>query len=239
MKIKFIGTGSSINSKRIGASVLIEDSILIDAPPAANSILWKDNINFEKISHIFISHLHGDHYFGLPFVLMEYGLKKKVSELKIYGPHSLEDNVKNVLRLGFPNEDFNIIKENSKSQFYKLNNVINVEPLRINVNPFKVQHLDMEAYGFIVDNACSKTLITADTELFEGLEKNIIDCACIIIDGTTLKGGLKGHISFEEIEMLAERFPLKKFYITHRGEYSYKNKKNNIFLPIDGEVINV
>lgn len=239
MNVKFIGTGSSINSKRIGASILIEDSILIDAPPAANSILWKDDINFEKISHIFISHLHGDHYFGLPFVLMEYGLKKKVSELKIYGPHSLEDNVRKVISLGFPNEDFNIIKENSKSQFYKLNNAINIEPLKITVNPFKVQHLDMEAYGFIVDNAFVKILITADTELFEELEKNIIDCDYIIIDGTTLKSGLRGHISFEEIEMLAERFPFKNFYITHRGEYSYKNKKNNIILPIDGEIINV
>lgn len=241
MKIKFIGTGSSINSKRIGASILIEDSVLVDAPPAANSILWKNDIDFEKISHIFISHLHGDHYFGLPFILMEYELKKKDTELKIYGPQLLENNVRKILSLGFPNEDFNLIIEKSRSQIYKLNlkNVINIESLKLNVKPFKVHHLDMEAYGFIVDNSYNKILITADTELFEGLVKNIIECDCIIIDGTTLKGGLKGHISFEEIEILAEKFPLKNFYITHRGEYNHKNKKNNIILPIDGEVINV
>lgn len=237
MKIQFIGTGSSINSKRFGASILIENSVLIDTPPAANSILKRENIIFEELSHIFISHLHGDHCFGLPLILMEYGLNKKKSDLSIYGPLLLENMAEKIVSLGFPNEEWELIKKNSKAIFHFIDADIKIDELNILVESFPVRHLGMEAYGFVVQDSKTNLLITADTELFGMLNKKIENCNNIIIDGTTLAPGLKGHISYQEIQQLAVKFPDKLFFVTHRGEYLFEQKQKNIIIPLDGEIV--
>lgn len=47
-------------------------------------------IRRSKINHIFISHLHGDHYFGLIGLLTSLGLNHRINDLHIYAPKSLE-----------------------------------------------------------------------------------------------------------------------------------------------------
>lgn len=44
-----------------------------------------------RINHIFISHLHGDHYFGLPGLITSYGLMNRIADLHLYGPAPLKD----------------------------------------------------------------------------------------------------------------------------------------------------
>lgn len=47
-------------------------------------------IKRSRINHIFISHLHGDHYFGLPGLITSYGLMSRVNDLHLYGPPPLK-----------------------------------------------------------------------------------------------------------------------------------------------------
>lgn len=44
-----------------------------------------------RINHIFISHLHGDHYFGLPGLITSYGLLGRVHDLHLYAPSPLQN----------------------------------------------------------------------------------------------------------------------------------------------------
>jgi len=48
-------------------------------------------IRRSRINHIFISHLHGDHYFGLPGLITSYGLMNRTQDLHLYAPASLKD----------------------------------------------------------------------------------------------------------------------------------------------------
>jgi ribonuclease Z len=51
----------------------------------------KYKVGFSKINHIFISHLHGDHFFGLVGLLATFGILNREKELHIYGPKGIKE----------------------------------------------------------------------------------------------------------------------------------------------------
>jgi ribonuclease Z len=51
----------------------------------------KYKVGFSKINHIFISHLHGDHFYGLVGLLSTYGILNREKELHIYGPKGIKE----------------------------------------------------------------------------------------------------------------------------------------------------
>lgn len=62
--------------------------------------LRKNKIKFSRINHIFISHLHGDHFFGLPGLISTFRLLGREKELHIYGPKGLKKVISLLLKLG-------------------------------------------------------------------------------------------------------------------------------------------
>lgn len=64
---------------------------LLDCGEGTQSRLLKYDLNFQKIDVIFISHLHGDHYLGLPGLLNTMSLNGRKKPLLIVGPHGLGD----------------------------------------------------------------------------------------------------------------------------------------------------
>ena len=78
-----------INNKRI----------LIDCGEGTQVQLRKFKIKFSSINLIFISHLHGDHFFGLIGLLNTFGLLNRKNDLHIYGPKGLKEIIELQLKL--------------------------------------------------------------------------------------------------------------------------------------------
>jgi ribonuclease Z len=70
---------------------IAERFFLIDCGEGTQMQLRKFKARFQSINHIFISHLHGDHFFGLPGFLATMHLLGRKNELTIYGPKELEE----------------------------------------------------------------------------------------------------------------------------------------------------
>ncbi|HEV2479071.1 MAG TPA: ribonuclease Z [Puia sp.] len=72
--------------------VTMEDQIfLVDCGEGTQMQMAKYKIRRSKINHIFISHLHGDHYFGLIGLLTSMGLLGRTQELHLYAPPALHE----------------------------------------------------------------------------------------------------------------------------------------------------
>ena len=67
------------------------DLFLVDCGEGTQIQMIKYKIRRSRISHIFISHLHGDHYFGLVGLINSFGLLNHLQDLHIYAPSPLQE----------------------------------------------------------------------------------------------------------------------------------------------------
>jgi len=74
-------------------------SFLIDCGEGTQVQLRKYGVKFSKINHIFISHLHGDHFFGLVGLISTFRLLNRENELHIYGPIGIKEIITLQLKL--------------------------------------------------------------------------------------------------------------------------------------------
>ncbi|MET0758899.1 MAG: ribonuclease Z [Flavobacterium sp.] len=72
---------------------------LIDCGEGTQVQLRKNKIRFSKINHIFISHLHGDHFYGLVGLVSTFMLLNRTADLHIYGPKGIKEVITLQLRL--------------------------------------------------------------------------------------------------------------------------------------------
>jgi ribonuclease Z len=72
---------------------------LIDCAEGTQVQLRKNKIKFSKINHIFISHLHGDHFYGLIGLVSSFMLLNRTTDLHIYGPKGIKEVITLQLRL--------------------------------------------------------------------------------------------------------------------------------------------
>lgn len=72
---------------------------LIDCGEATQVQLRRNKVKFSKINHIFISHLHGDHLYGLIGLVSTFMLLSRTDDLHIYGPKGIKEIITLQLRL--------------------------------------------------------------------------------------------------------------------------------------------
>lgn len=106
MKIQFLGTGAGVpstlrNLSSIALKLLDErnEIWLFDCGEGTQQRILKTSLKPRKVSKIFVTHLHGDHIFGLPGFLSSRAFQGGDTPLTIYGPKGIKDFVLTSLRV--------------------------------------------------------------------------------------------------------------------------------------------
>ena len=146
LSVTILGNNSAVptHNRHPTAQVLqtLDHTFLIDCGEGTQMQMNLYKIRRNKISRIFISHLHGDHYFGLIGLLTSLGLNRRTADLHIYSPKPLKEIIE--LQLNACNADlpyslaFHLIE----------NEQIIFEDKKIVVESFKVNHR-IECWGFL------------------------------------------------------------------------------------------
>jgi ribonuclease Z len=112
-KITILGSSGALPAYgRHPASQLIEiqnRSFLVDCGEGAQMQLMRLQANFHRINHIFISHLHGDHYLGLMGLIFTMHLQRRVNDLHLYSHRGLDEIITSHLRYSRSSPNFKII----------------------------------------------------------------------------------------------------------------------------------
>ena len=82
---------------------------LIDCGEGTQMELRKHKVKFNQIKHIFISHLHGDHCFGLIGLISTFRLLNREADLHVYGPKGIKELIMLQMKLSKSWIDFNLI----------------------------------------------------------------------------------------------------------------------------------
>lgn len=93
-EVTILGCGSALPTTRHFASAQVvnlrEKLFMIDCGEGAQMQLRRSRLKFSRLNHIFISHLHGDHCFGLMGLISTFGLLGRTAKLHIYAPALLD-----------------------------------------------------------------------------------------------------------------------------------------------------
>ena len=94
-EVSILGCGSALPTSRhfpTSQVVNVRDKLfMIDCGEGAQMQLRRCKLKFTRLNHIFISHLHGDHCFGLFGLISTFGMLGRTAELYIHAPHDLEE----------------------------------------------------------------------------------------------------------------------------------------------------
>lgn len=100
-ELNILGCGSALPTTRhlpTSQVVNLRDKLyMIDCGEGTQRQWRKSRLKFSRLNHIFISHLHGDHCFGLPGLISTLGLLGRTAELHIYSPKGLQELLSPIL----------------------------------------------------------------------------------------------------------------------------------------------
>jgi ribonuclease BN (tRNA processing enzyme) len=203
MHVTPLGTGGAFDEYE--TCYLVNDSVLIDC--GSSSIKRAFIFGWaEDITHVFLSHIHADHIGGFEalYYYRKYVLNKPINE--VYCPGEFYKLAKQMPFLRYDSDkDFRF---NYLANYYSNFVFIDTEFGKIGVQPFPVQHGNLEAYGFaIIDQATGKLLvISGDTDGPVNARRSRFDLMFHDIGWEGIPGSADGHKVHPREAELVEAF---------------------------------
>jgi len=149
ISVTILGSNSAIPTlTRRPTSQLVsvnQDYTLVDCGEGTQVQLRKYGVKFQRIARILISHLHGDHYFGLIGLINTMHLLGREKELHIYAPSQLQEILNIQLKAASSHLRFPIIYHDLNSD--NVGVIFENKNLSISTTPLKHR---IECYGFII-----------------------------------------------------------------------------------------
>ncbi len=148
MQITFLGTSSAVPTRTRNVSSWAlrlpqrSEAWLFDCGEGTQHQILRSDIRISQITRIFVTHLHGDHIFGLPGLLASAGMAGHASRIDLYGPAGLDDYLQGVLRTSQTHLAYPI-----KVHTLKAGKVFEDEEFRVSCAP--LQHR-VTAFGYRV-----------------------------------------------------------------------------------------
>lgn len=241
MKVELIGTGS-IGAKELSACALINDEIMIDMPNGVVKRLKQTGHDVMKIKNILITHLHGDHFFDIPFFMLERYFYKPTEMMKIYCPIGGRDKIFQLFNLGFPG-DYEKIKDYINIEFIEFDELKN-EKLsnEIFVDSKLVDHAELKpAHGFIIKSENKKIGFSGDSRFCNTIEEIVEESDVSVLDMSSAEHVSPAHLGMPDIEKICDKYKNKTIVATHIQDYTRVMAKSknieNLIVPDDGYCI--
>ena len=230
LKIITMGTGNAFaHEKSFQSAHYIEidgKKIMLDCGPAILSAAQHSDVDVSDLEYLFISHLHGDHMSGVPFLLLNYKyVIHRKSPLTIIGPKGLRDQIDFAIRGSYPSlitEDLYKVIELHVNQEFKIYD-------HILVRPFEAYHIpDSFCYSISLGNL--KVVYSGDNELQEGQLIEFDSTTVLIHELTTMDSTQGGHTSWELMKKYLDNILSKTKYVllVHTSE-DVRNEPNQTF----------
>ncbi|TYU18390.1 ribonuclease Z [Listeria monocytogenes] len=193
MELVFLGTGAGVPSRgrnvtSIALSMLNERNTiwLFDCGEATQHQIMRSQIKLSKLEKIFITHLHGDHIFGLPGLLSSRSFQGGESDLTIYGPVGITEYVETSLRLSGTRLTYKII-------FNEIEPGLIFEDNMFSITVDELDH-GLRSFGYRIVEKDKPGALNADKLIDDGVEPGPIfqkikkGETVILADGSVING---------------------------------------------------
>jgi len=237
VRIIFLGNGDAFNTHgRLFTSILVDGSfrILFECGPTTIYALEKKHIPINSITHIIVTHNHGDHIGGIPFILLNLRHINK-NKISVICPNSTKKLIPKIYRQFFNDNNFentyDVFSPNSKLPFH-LRNISGTHSV-----PSLIYRLELDGKSIVY---------TGDTSKMD-LSKFAKYADILIHEASSLnpEAGQFGHSTPFEAAETAKQSKVKLLALTHSPKLSGAVKKKvqrifkNTIFPRDLQEIDI
>lgn len=220
--VTFLGTGDAFgHGGRLQPCIMLDtlsERFLLDCGTTATLAMHRYGVDPNGIDAILLSHLHGDHFGGLPFFILDAQLhSKRKSPLTIAGPTGTRERIKAAMEVMFPGSS-------SIQQKFQIH-VTELAPETLwNHKTMAVHTLEVvhpsgsPALAFRIELKGKVIAYTGDTEWFDGLLPFLKDADLLIAESYFYEKQIKYHLDYRTLIDHMPALNPKKLLITHMSQ---------------------
>lgn len=219
-QVRVLGSGTGLCTPRYWSGLLVDEDILLDAPPTTGIHLRRMAVDARRLRHVFISHLHADHVFGLVFLYLEFLFERsRTAPLTIVGPTGIEQYVETLFRIAYPFEGRRPAGAHPLPlEFREVSGPTDLVfgDLACRAVPMVHHPARLESYGYRLARGGRTVAYSGDTTAVEPVVDLAGGSDVLIVECTNLRGNQGDHLCVRDIAALRERLPATtKIWVTH------------------------
>lgn len=218
-KITVVGCGDAFASgKHLHTCFHLKSahsSLLLDCGATAYFGLKKQGINIGDIDTIVISHFHGDHYGGIPFLLLEAAVGRREEPLTIISPPTGKERITRLLEQLYPGSEV-LSKLNLDFKTYVSSGVLQANHWEIRAVP--VMHTpDTLPHGLRIKAGDTVISYSGDTAWTPALIELAKDADLFICECNFFDSDVEGHLNYKIFQAHDDQLRYKRLLLTHLG----------------------
>lgn len=220
LRLRFLGSGDAFGSGgRLQTCLCLEGSggrVLIDCGTTALIGMKRAGIDPRSVGCVLLSHLHGDHFGGVPFLILDGQFGGRASPLVVAGPQGTRERVTAAMEILFPGS--------SRAARRFTTDLVELAPGPptmigpLTVAGFPVEHASgAPAYALRVQWAGRTVVYSGDTEWCEGLVEAARGADLFVCEAYTFDRRIRYHLDHATLAGNLERIRARRVILTHLG----------------------
>ncbi len=219
--LQFLGSGDAFGSggrfqtcfQLIGPG----GSLLIDCGVSSLIAMRRAGVDPGEIGWVVLSHLHGDHFGGLPFLILNGQFTGRTRPLVIAGPPGVKARVEAAMEVSFP--DSTTVARRFATEFIDLPERMPTPVGPAIVTPFEVAHVSgAPSYALRVEYAGKIVVYSGDTEWCESLIEAARGADLFVCEAYFFEKKIKYHLDYKTLREHLGRIDCRRIILTHMSQ---------------------
>jgi ribonuclease BN (tRNA processing enzyme) len=212
--VTIVGSGDAFGSGgRSQTCVAVGRQTLVDCGATSMTALRQQSRDPNEIRTIVITHLHGDHFGGLPFLVLDGQFRRRTEDLTVIGPPGTEDRLKTAMETLYPGSsevrrrfDVHVLEHTDRRAQHVGD---------LTVTPYEVRHASgAPAYAVRLQTADRTLAYSGDTEWTDALLDAADGVDLFLCEGYS-PAPIRWHLDLATLTEHRDRFNCKDLVLTH------------------------
>ncbi|MBI3796136.1 MAG: MBL fold metallo-hydrolase [Deltaproteobacteria bacterium] len=221
VQLRFLGSGDAFGSGgRCQTCILLEgasEPLLIDGGASSLMAMKSVGVDPAEISWIVLSHLHGDHFAGIPFLILDGQFNRRERPLCIAGPPGVRERVEAAMEVLFPGSSR--VTQRFAVEFVELQDRVTISVGPAVVTPFLVQHAcGAPPYALRIEYGGKVITYSGDTEWTESLVDAAQGADLFICEAYFFEKKIRYHLDYQTLLHQRDRLECRRLILTHMSQ---------------------
>jgi ribonuclease BN (tRNA processing enzyme) len=232
LTVRFLGSGDAFGSGgRFQTCLLLqadETLALVDCGSSSLIAMKNAGVDPSDVGWVLISHLHGDHFGGIPFLVLDGQFSRRERPLVVAGPTGIRGRVEAAMEVLFPGSVG--VQRRFPLEFLELSERTPATVGPVGVTPYSAVHASgAPAFALRVEFGGSIITYSGDTEWTDELIDAARGADLFVCEAYFFEKKIRYHLDYATLEAKRDLLDCKRIIITHMSEDMLRRREEAVF----------